>query len=753
MTGRALTSTPTRTSRSRFLAFLASLAIFAALIGWPSAPAHAAGGECADLYNITKPTPPVDQLPGFTPSGGTAPSYPLTNYQYENLGENATGMQLPSDPDVLKSYGTDTTGKTIGTKEHVYAAWNRYVQDQRTKGRTPAPFAKWLNRYIPNMGNNNRGKAYEQYVTETIGLGDAWMCQDTIPGSGENRVYDAVNHEEKIAYEFKSGNSIVQSQLDKDAAVAARTGYRIQYVFGSKPRPAALRAIKAAGLNEPYTLEATPQVSNPLKPVANAPEDQILEPDPEQNPSDGAFNEEIGGSGDNAGQQQVMDDADQWLADLSGEPDQEPIEPGGIDFSSMQLRYVSDAPGQAGIQYSFQTSDNPSDTPSFGGLQDAQLTSDSLFTWLAMDPQAFWVNLNPDQPDKIIDPTLAKTDAGRVMLTSDLTLKHTVAALQDPTPDNPTGAEYWKDLKGTNDTPPCTGTYRVWIEPDTAVVRESGSELYILQAPLKVQAQRLVIKTPGPGGRPCTLPQDLQDYNLGILQKVIVPKAQELVNNDPRFADLRRVYASRVVAQWIRERDQAKAGAYHGIINSGNLSRWPARTPWDAEKVYADYLKSYEQGDASFEITYPVNGVPEQFTYTTGGVFFANAPHAPIPEKTFQTTYKTLPTTVNLSQQAPVHYQATTDTWMGGGPLVQTPAPPPSSSPSGTPSHTPSSAPSTTHSPSASAPPSTAPTGGLAHTGATVTPYGIAAIAALASGAALVAWRRYRIGVGTGRRE
>ena len=212
-------------------------------------------------------------------------------------------------------------------------------------------------------------------------------------------------------------------------------------------------------------------------------------------------------------------------------------------------------------------------------------------------------------------------------------------------------------------------------------------------------------------------------------------------------------YASRVVAQWIRERDQAKAGAYHGIINSGNLSRWPARTPWDAEKVYADYLKSYEQGDASFEITYPVNGVPEQFTYTTGGVFFANAPHAPIPEKTFQTTYKTLPTTVNLSQQAPVHYQATTDTWMGGGPLVQTPAPPPSSSPSGTPSHTPSSAPSTTHSPSASAPPSTAPTGGLAHTGATVTPYGIAAIAALASGAALVAWRRYRIGVGTGRRE
>src|SRR6185312_12913044 len=125
------------------------------------------------------------------------------------------------------------------------------------------------------MGNNNRGKAYEQYVTETIGLGDAWMCQDTIPGSGENRVIDAVNHEAKIAYEFKSGNSIVQSQLDKDAAVAARTGYRIQYVFGSKPRPAALRAIKAAGLNEPYTLEATPQVSNPPKPVANAPEDQI----------------------------------------------------------------------------------------------------------------------------------------------------------------------------------------------------------------------------------------------------------------------------------------------------------------------------------------------------------------------------------------------------------------------------------------------------------------------------------------------
>lgn len=730
--------------RSRLAIFLAVVAIFAALAGWPAAPAHAASGKCADLFNVTKPTPGVDQLPGFTPTGGTAPSYPLSNYQYENPGENARDLQLPGDPDVLKSYGTDTSGKMPGTKEHVYAAWNRYVAGRKAAGKTPLPYSKWLNRYVPNMGNNNRGVAYEKYATENIGLGDDWMCQESIPGAEEDRVFDAVNHKEKIAYEFKSGNNVVAGQLAKDARIAARTGYRIQYVFGSKPRTAAVNAIKNAGLNEPYTLEATPEMNNPAPPVAGAPENEILEPDPVQNPTEGAFNDLIGGSGENAAEQAAVDEADEELGALSGALDQEAIEPGGIDFSTMQLRYVSDAPGSAGVQYSFQAGDTTGDTSSFGGLQDAQLTSDSMFTWLAMDPVAFWVNLNPDQPDKIIDSTLAKTDAGRILLTSDLTLKHTVAALQDPTPDNPTGKEYWKELKGTNDTPPCTGTYRVWIEPDTTTVRESGNELYVISAPLKVQAQRLVITTPPSHGHPCTLPQDLQDYNLGILQKVIAPKAQEIVNNDPRFADLRRVYASRVVAEWLRERDKQKPGAYHSIIGSGNIGRWPARTPWDVQKVYTDYVKSYKDGDASFEITYPVNGVPEQFTYVTGGVYFTNAPHAPIPEQTFQTTYKTLPTTVTQSQQAAVHYQATTETWMGGGPLVKSqPSPPPSSHPSSPPSHTPSTPPSTAVTPSASA--TSAPPGGLANTGASVTPYGIAAIAALAAGSALVVWRRYRL--------
>jgi hypothetical protein len=69
---------------------------------------------------------------------------------------------------------------------------------------------------------------------------------------------------------------------------------------------------------------------------------------------------------------------------------------------------------------------------------------DTFFTWLALPPQSFWVNLNPNQPDRIIDPQLARTDAGRVMLESDLLLKKTTVGLINP--DTPLGDAFWDEL-------------------------------------------------------------------------------------------------------------------------------------------------------------------------------------------------------------------------------------------------------------------------------------------------------------------
>ena len=77
-----------------------------------------------------------------------------------------------------------------------------------------------------------------------------------------------------------------------------------------------------------------------------------------------------------------------------------PVRPGGIDFSSVQLRYVTDG-GSSGDTYSFETSTTPGQE-SKDGTDQIYDADEALNTWMAVEPSRFWVNLNPSQPDKVI---------------------------------------------------------------------------------------------------------------------------------------------------------------------------------------------------------------------------------------------------------------------------------------------------------------------------------------------------------------
>lgn len=65
--------------------------------------------------------------------------------------------------------------------------------------------------------------------------------------------------------------------------------------------------------------------------------------------------------------------------------------PGGIDFSSLELRYVGDTgSGEPdGLRYSFRgRSGAPVPDPA-AGVQAARQASDAFFVWLALPPQSF----------------------------------------------------------------------------------------------------------------------------------------------------------------------------------------------------------------------------------------------------------------------------------------------------------------------------------------------------------------------------
>ncbi|MGH3450960.1 MAG: Imm52 family immunity protein [Haloechinothrix sp.] len=78
----------------------------------------------------------------------------------------------------------------------------------------------------------------------------------------------------------------------------------------------------------------------------------------------------------------------------------------------------------------------------------------------------------------------------------------------------------------------CSWT-RFWITPKPASVRASGEDLYILDASLK-----------------------------------------KSVNENPEYADLRRVYLSRVAAEWYRQVGQTKDTQFKGLIGDGVAGPW-----------------------------------------------------------------------------------------------------------------------------------------------------------------------------------
>jgi hypothetical protein len=703
-----------------------------ALVGWKPVAALAApvGQPCRNSFNITKPTPSRDKLPGLGSNRETPdPNGNLRPYQYNNPGENVRGKPRPDD-ELEFQYGNNPRGKDPGTDAHLYASWFKYLKRKKDeldkwnrnpvgkKPSDPLSWEKWLNSYIPNQGNDARGKEYERLLIEEIGLGgDDWICQGDVEQDGRVRRYDAYNAKENVAYEFKSGRGIDADELARDKEIAAKRGTKVVYVFGDQPTRATITKLKAAGV-EYHVMRATPEPVNPLNPNGSpkpngGQSSQVMNPKPNV-PSQGAFNDMVGRSGRTPDQAREAIAVDDELAEESRARSQRMRRPGGIDFSTMQLRYVSDTDaGEGGVRYSFEADDvvDEDEAPSFGGLEAAQRSSDALFTWLALAPSAFWVNLNPDQPDKITDSQLGKTDAGRVLLEADLLLKRSHAKLLDPATD--LGDRFWDAVHFDKATEfPCL-PLRLWITPAPASVREDGGQLYILDAPLKANAEFFKISTQPPGVR-CQQTDEVAKENVTVYQQIILPELTKVVNTDPGFADLRRVYLSRVAAEWLRQRSAVKPNAFAPIINSNNISRWPARTAWSPQEVFTRYLKSYNEGDFKYTRQVQDGGQTVTVTFALGGVDFSESKRQPVSASTFKAQHPTLPITVTKSVKAPLAYkEADADlTWLGGDAAEHHTTPP---------GH-----------------------GGLPITGAPVAAIAGAGLALLAGGVLLLGWYRRR---------
>ena len=261
-----------------------------------------------------------------------------------------------------------------------------------------------------------------------------------------------------------------------------------------------------------------------------------------------------------------------------------------------------------------------------------------FFIGLALPNEKFWVNLRPDSPDNILDPELEKTDIGRIFLEADLQLKKDTAGLTSPQTQE--GKVYWDklykragELFGTENITIPTIT-RPWIVPNEIIIREAPDNAYIYKATLKVMLEEDYLKGYQPSAisfqqsnpklQPLTSNyrlsdprlKELNEYSTQLIKETIIPKLTYEVNTSKRYAPLRQVYYSLILAQWFKQKYKGRflegsnsiertIPAIAKLIDSGNLTSnfqpLTSQSPYSKETYFQQYQKSFKDGEYNLQ--------------------------------------------------------------------------------------------------------------------------------------------------------
>lgn len=292
-------------------------------------------------------------------------------------------------------------------------------------------------------------------------------------------------------------------------------------------------------------------------------------------------------------------------------------------FRPLHLRSLS----YDGLNDNFKLLLDKGDTPT-PQAQEVESSAKDLFNYflvgIALPSDSFWVNLRPDSPDDIIDPLLAQTEVGRILLEADLQLKKDTA--QATNPGTSEGREYWNklyqkagELYGTQNVniPALT---RPWIVPDEIIIRESTDSAYVYKATLKVMLEQDYLKGNATYSFKDEREKQLNEYSAQIIRENIIPKLTKAINNAKRYAPLRQVYYSLILAQWFKARNQDKNTQYSRRINRKDLTDLQSQTSYSVNSYFNAYKDNFAKGE--YNIKEPISTPYGQTirSYFSGGI-------------------------------------------------------------------------------------------------------------------------------------
>lgn len=218
-----------------------------------------------------------------------------------------------------------------------------------------------------------------------------------------------------------------------------------------------------------------------------------------------------------------------------------------------------------------------------------------------------WVNLSPNEPERIVPDSLARTELGRDLLAQDYLLKQLTASLMYP--EKELGARFWEKIfakvktKHGNVDIPTETFHKVWILPESATVYEHENTVYVVEAKLKVMLEEEYLSEVrdqrSEVSNPSKLSTDHQPLTTKILRETILPAIEREVNTGANFAPLRQIYHSLILAKWYK---QTVVGAIHQsplhqfYIDQNKISGVDDVSPEQKNDIYTRYMAAYKQG-------------------------------------------------------------------------------------------------------------------------------------------------------------
>ncbi|HSV42917.1 MAG TPA: hypothetical protein VLJ10_00015, partial [Candidatus Bathyarchaeia archaeon] len=112
---------------------------------------------------------------------------------------------------------------------------------------------------------------------------------------------------------------------------------------------------------------------------------------------------------------------------------------------------------------------------------------------LTVPEEEMWVNLSPNEPDRIIPQIFGRTAMGMELLAQDYLLKQMTSSLLYP--EEETGKKFWQRVRaqaqarfGTSEI--STDIFnKVWIVPDKATVYQKGNGAFVVESRLRVMME------------------------------------------------------------------------------------------------------------------------------------------------------------------------------------------------------------------------------------------------------------------------